>query len=83
MLARTPRRTITEADITAFAGVSGDFNPLLTDELFACEHTPFGRRIAHGPLLISISYGLAGVRDNWQILALVQREEAACSGIFR
>ncbi|MFG2732335.1 MaoC family dehydratase [Streptomyces canus] len=31
----TPARTITDADLVAFAGISGDFNPLHTDEEFA------------------------------------------------
>jgi acyl dehydratase len=50
-------RTVTEADVVAFAGISGDFNPLHTDETFAAA-TPFGRRIAHGMLSASISTGL-------------------------
>ena len=50
-------RTITEADVVAFAGLSGDFNPLHTDATFA-EKTPFGQRIAHGMLSASISTGL-------------------------
>jgi len=54
----TARRTITEADIVNFAGLSGDFNPLHTDEEFAKE-TPFGTRIAHGMLVASIATGLA------------------------
>jgi len=41
------RRTITDADIANFAGVSGDFNPLHTDEEYA-KTTIFGKRIAHG-----------------------------------
>lgn len=41
------RRTITEADIVNFAGVSGDFNPIHIDELFARD-TMFKGRIAHG-----------------------------------
>lgn len=53
----TPRRTITEADIHAFAGLSGDFNPLHTDAVFAAG-TPFGRPIAHGLLGLSIATGL-------------------------
>jgi 3-hydroxybutyryl-CoA dehydratase len=50
-------RTITEADIVTFAGLSGDFTQLHTDEEFA-KTTPFGRRIAHGALIFSISTGL-------------------------
>ncbi len=49
-------RTVTEADVVNFAGLSGDFNPLHTDATFA-ERTPFGQRIAHGMLAASISTG--------------------------
>lgn len=54
----SPARTITEADITAFAGLSGDYNPLHTDAEFA-KGTPFGQRIAHGLLGLAIASGLA------------------------
>ena len=50
-------RTITEADIVNFAGISGDYNPLHIDEEF-CKNTQFGTRIAHGPLIYSIAAGL-------------------------
>ena len=50
-------RTITEADIVNFAGISGDYNPLHIDEEF-CRNTEFGTRIAHGPLVYSIATGL-------------------------
>jgi acyl dehydratase len=53
----TPARTVTEADLVAFAGVSGDFNPLHTDEVFAADSI-YGERIAHGALVISIATGL-------------------------
>ena len=43
------RRTVTEADIAAFAGVTGDDNPLHLDEAYAAA-TPFKGRIAHGML---------------------------------
>ncbi|MBI2756556.1 MAG: MaoC family dehydratase N-terminal domain-containing protein [Chloroflexi bacterium] len=52
----TGRRTITEADVAAFAGVSGDFNPLHTDQVFG-ESTPFGGRVAHGMLVASVMTG--------------------------
>jgi len=52
-------RTITESDIVAFAGISGDFNPLHTDEMWVRENTGFSGRIAHGLLILSISSGLA------------------------
>lgn len=51
------RRTITETDIVLFAGLSGDYNPLHTDETFA-QNTPFKTRIAHGLLGTSIATGL-------------------------
>ena len=53
----TRSRTITEADVVTFAGLSGDFNPLHTDEEFA-KKTMFGTRIAHGLLGLSIASGL-------------------------
>jgi len=54
----SPSRTITEADVMLFAGLSGDFNQLHTDAEFAKE-TPFGGRVAHGLLVLSIASGLA------------------------
>lgn len=53
----TSARTLTEADIVMFAGLSGDYNPLHIDEEF-CKKTPFGGRIAHGPLVYAIAAGL-------------------------
>lgn len=54
----TEGRTITDADIVNFAGISGDFNPLHTDESYASK-SPFGKRVAHGALVLSIATGLA------------------------
>ena len=42
-------KTITEADVTMFAGVTGDFNPVHIDAVAAAK-TRFGGRIAHGML---------------------------------
>jgi acyl dehydratase len=54
---RTGGRTVTEADIVAFAGVSGDFNPIHVDAEHATT-TRFGERIAHGALVLAIATGL-------------------------
>jgi acyl dehydratase len=53
----SPGRTVTEADIVAFAGLSGDYNVLHTDAEFM-KTSIFGERIAHGLLGLSISSGL-------------------------
>jgi acyl dehydratase len=55
---RTRARTVTEGDIVTFAGVSGDFNSIHTDEVYAAQAS-FGRRVAHGLLGLSIVSGLA------------------------
>lgn len=70
----TAQRTITEAAVEQFAGLSGDFNPLHTNEEFANE-TPFGTRIAHGMLVASVATGLAnqlGVFEGTTIALLEQ-----------
>jgi 3-hydroxybutyryl-CoA dehydratase len=54
----SPGRTVTEADVVAFAALSGDWNPMHTDAEFAAKH-PFGQRVAHGLLGLSIASGLA------------------------
>ena len=53
----SPARTVTEADIVMFAGLSGDYNPLHVNEEY-CKKTIFGTRIAHGPLVYAITAGL-------------------------
>lgn len=50
-------RTVTEADVVAFAALSGDWNQMHTDAHFSASH-PFGQRVAHGLLLMSIASGL-------------------------
>ena len=54
----SPGRTITESDVVGFAGLSGDFNRIHTDAAYA-ENSPFGARVAHGLLGLSIASGLA------------------------
>jgi len=53
------RKTISESDVYLFAGVTGDFNPLHVDEEYA-KGTPFGSRVAHGPLTLSLCAGVLG-----------------------
>lgn len=55
---KTAGRTVTEADIVSFAGLSGDFNQIHTDAQFS-QSTPFGSRVAHGLLVLAIASGLA------------------------
>lgn len=53
----SPGRTIEAADISAFAGLTGDFYPLHVDEQYA-KATKFGGRIAHAPFTFSVATGL-------------------------
>ncbi|OGO05530.1 MAG: dehydratase [Chloroflexi bacterium RBG_13_56_8] len=54
----SPSHTVTEEDVIQFAELSGDHNPMHTDAEFA-RQTPFGQRIAHGLLGLSMASGLA------------------------
>lgn len=64
----TQGRTITEADLVNFAGVSGDFNHLHTDKE-AMQNSPLGERVAHGTLVFSVMTGLL-----WQSRSPEERE---------
>ena len=66
-------RTVTEADVVAFAALSGDWNPMHTDAEFASAH-PFGQRVAHGLLGLSIASGLAVRLGFLEETALAVRE---------
>src|SRR6202041_307486 len=63
-------RTITEADIVNFAGLSGDFNPIHIDHHFA-QTTPFRRPIAHGLLVFSVGSGLGLYAPPMRTLAIL------------
>ena len=54
----TAGRTVTEADVVNFAGLSGDYNQMHVDEAYS-QKTTFGKRVAHGLLIVSIVSGLA------------------------
>ncbi|MFO7634063.1 MAG: MaoC/PaaZ C-terminal domain-containing protein [Caldilinea sp.] len=51
-------RTVTEADVVNFAGLSGDYNLIHSDAEYSRGHM-FGQRVAHGLLVLSIASGLA------------------------
>lgn len=54
----TRGRTITEADLVQFAGLTGDYNPMHTDAEYM-KKSAFGQRIAHGMLTLSYAVGQA------------------------
>lgn len=81
----TAGRTITEADVVTFAGLSGDYNQLHTDAVFA-RSTPFGQRIAHGLLGLSIALGLVvqtGVMEGTVLAFREIREWKFIHPVFR
>lgn len=61
-------RTITEADIVLHAGQSGDFFPHHMDADW-CSRQPFGQRIAHGTLILSIAVGMTAGNINPQSMS--------------
>jgi len=71
---QTAERQVTEADVVDFARLSGDFNPLHTDEGFA-KAGRFGRRIAHGVLTLAVLTGL------WDKLGIISGSAEAFYGI--
>lgn len=67
-------RTVTEADVVNFAGLSGDFNPIHMDHEFA-KTTPFRRPIAHGLLVFCIGSGLGVMSPPMRTMAFLGVEE--------
>ncbi len=54
-------KTISEADVSGFAGITGDFNPVHVNQVFA-EKSQFKKRIAHGMLSASLISTVLGTR---------------------
>jgi 3-hydroxybutyryl-CoA dehydratase len=70
----TRGRTVTEADVVSFAALTGDWHPQHSDAAWA-ESSPFGERIAHGMLVISLAAGLVPF-DSGRVTALRQVSQA-------
>jgi acyl dehydratase len=73
----TSGRTVTEGDIVAFAGLSGDFNSLHMDAEFATS-TPHGQRIAHGLLVLAI---VSGLSTRLPLMKLMEKAILALAGL--
>jgi acyl dehydratase len=54
---RSPGRTITDADLVNFAGLTGDFSELHTSDVYG-KASQFGKRVAHGMLGLAYAHGL-------------------------
>ncbi len=61
MAFRSPGRTITDADLMSFAGLTGDYSELHTSDVYA-RSSQFGRRVAHGMLGLAYAHGLMWAR---------------------
>lgn len=71
---KTRGRTVTEADVLAFAGLTGDFHPQHVDPEWAADSI-FGERVAHGLLVLGIAAGLVRF-DPERVLALRRVRDA-------
>jgi acyl dehydratase len=67
-------RTVTQADIVNFAGLSGDFNPIHMDHEF-CKTTVFRQPIAHGLLILAMGSGLGLQHPAMRTLAFLELKE--------
>jgi 3-hydroxybutyryl-CoA dehydratase len=70
----TRGRTITEADVVGFASLTGDWHPQHSDAQWAST-SPFGERVAHGMLVVSLAAGLVPF-DPTRVVALRQVSQA-------
>ena len=73
----TRGRTVTEADVVAFASLTGDWHPQHCDAQWA-GGSPFGERIAHGLLVVALASGLVPF-DPGRVVAL----RRVCDATFK
>ena len=64
----TPAHKVTEVDLLGFSALTGDWHPQHTDPVWAADG-PFGERIAHGMLVLSLATGLLPLEPRW-VMAL-------------
>lgn len=79
---RSARRTVTEADITGFSAITGDYTPLHADQVFVEEETDFRTRIAHGWLLVAMQSGLHCEIVDWRIVAYLATERRFVAPVY-
>jgi 3-hydroxybutyryl-CoA dehydratase len=79
---RSRRRTVTEADITSFSAITGDYSPLHADEVYIAEETDLRDRIAQGWLIVAIQSGLPSEIDRWSILAYVAMDRRFTAPVY-
>lgn len=77
----SPARTITEADLVAYSGLSGDYNPIHTDRELARSLAPGGEMLVHGLLAQCIASGLftrgpLGAGLGAQVIAMLEVKTA-------
>jgi acyl dehydratase len=68
---QSPEREVTQADIQAFAELTGDFNPMHVNAEYAAT-TPFGRTIAHGLLTLGRASGMSIDYPPMRTMAIVE-----------
>lgn len=70
----SPGRTITEADLVIYAGLSGDYNQLHTDEEYCKKIGVFGKRIVHGLFALTVVEGLKSRLGHFESTSLATLE---------
>jgi acyl dehydratase len=75
-------RTVTEAHLLAFSGLSGDIQPLHVDDLYAARSF-YGRKIAHGPLTSILGMGLQIFTQVWRsAVAMLEETQSYKAPVF-